>query len=479
MVFSSPAFLFLFLPITLTVYWASPSRLRNAWLLLASLFFYAWGEGFFALIMLASIVFNWGAALLVDRAGSGRGRGIVLASAVVVNLGLLVFWKYANFGVDTLNPILVALGMGPIQLSPVHLPAGISFFTFHALSYVIDVYRRTSPAQPNLGRAALYISLFPQLVAGPIIRYHDIVDQLNERVMKGEWIAGGLMRFVLGFGKKILIANTTGAAADKIFAVPAGELSLPMAWLGIVCYTLQIYYDFSGYSDMAIGLGRIFGFHFLENFNYPYAARSVREFWQKWHISLSNWFRDYFYIPLGGSRGGEWKTYRNLVLVFALCGFWHGASWVFLLWGLWHGFFLVIERTRAGRVLEALPRALQHSYTLIIVMMGWVLFRADSLPHAWTFVQSLWGFGPLTSDVRPIASMVDGRLISAILLGILFSAPLFPRMVDFLKGFSQNSNGTISPIVARAGLALGSVVFLVSVAAMAAGTYNPFIYFRF
>ncbi len=482
MVFSSPAFLFLFLPVVITGYWACPGRLRNAWLLLASILFYAWGEGFFALIMLVSIAVNWGAALLVERSRTGTPRKLVLAVAVAVNLGMLVFWKYANFAVDTVNPLLSALGVAPVVLSPLHLPAGISFFTFHALSYVVDVYRGISPAQPKFSRTALYISLFPQLVAGPIIRYHDIVDQLNDRMMKGDWIAGGLMRFVLGLGKKILIANTTGAVADKVFALPPHELSLPLAWLGIVCYTLQIYYDFSGYSDMAIGIGRIFGFHFLENFNYPYAARSIREFWQKWHISLSNWFRDYFYIPLGGNRGGAWSTYRNLLLVFALCGFWHGASWAFLFWGLWHGLFLVIERTGAGRALDRLPRPLQHLYTLLVVMAGWVLFRVDTISHAAFYLQTLAGMGLVTSEIHPMAAWIDGRLIAALLLGCLCSAPVFPWATDRMRELLDSGNSGAprgGPVIARMGLVLGTSVFLLSVAAMAAGTYNPFIYFRF
>ena len=294
----------------------------------------------------------------------------------------MIVFKYADFLVGNLNALLGPLRLAPLSLPGIALPIGISFFTFQALSYVIDVYRREVPVQRNPFDLGLYIALFPQLIAGPIVRYHDVARQLVERVVTRQGFAYGVERFVVGLGKKVLIANTLAVQADLIFAIPADQLTAPVAWFGLVCYTLQIYFDFSGYSDMAIGLGYMFGFRFLENFSHPYVAQSITEFWRRWHISLSTWFRDYLYVPLGGNRGSALRTYRNLVLVFFLCGLWHGASWSFVVWGLLHGFLLVIERMGLGRLMARWPRALRHAWTLFFVMIAWVFFRADSLPQA-------------------------------------------------------------------------------------------------
>ena len=328
MLFSSTIFLFAFLPIVLTLHFVLRGvAARNTLLLAASLLFYAWGETGYVVILLASIAANWAFGLWIERSRERPGRRLALALAIGGNLLLLGAFKYANFAVDSLNSLLAGAGLGPLALAPVHLPIGISFFTFQALTYVVDVYRRDAPVQSNPFTVALYISLFPQLIAGPIVRYGHVADALRERVSTLDDVAVGARRFLVGLGKKVLVANTLAMPADRIFALPPGELQASVAWLGAVCFTLQIYFDFSGYSDMAIGLGRIFGFHFPENFLYPYTAQSIRAFWRRWHITLSVWFRDYLYIPLGGSHTGALRTHGNLLAVFLLCGLWHGASW--------------------------------------------------------------------------------------------------------------------------------------------------------
>ena len=356
MLFTEPTFLFLFLPVLLALYFITGSREHASygnWLLLvASVIFYAKGGGAFTWLMLGSIAFNYWMAIAVDRARGGHAARRWLAFAVAVNLVVLGVFKYANFLVENVNALFGILGGPRVDVPRVLLPIGISFFTFHAISYVVDVYRRDATAQKSPVHAALYLLLFPQLIAGPIIRYRDIADQLARRIVSVDDFACGIRRFVIGLAKKVLIANVVAGPADKIFAMPLAELSPAHAWLGIVCYTLQIYFDFSGYSDMAIGLGRMFGFRFPENFRWPYIADSVQEFWRRWHISLSTWFRDYLYVPLGGNRVSPARRYRNLITVFFLCGLWHGASWNFVIWGLWHGAFLVVERV-IGRITKS------------------------------------------------------------------------------------------------------------------------------
>ncbi|MBE0586337.1 MAG: MBOAT family protein, partial [Desulfofustis sp.] len=331
MVFSSTIFLFVFLPLVLLSYMVAGRKFRNVILLAASLLFYAWGENVFVLLMLISIALNYCFGLLIDHSQQRGWSGkIPLILALLTNLGLLGFFKYANFLIDNLNTILINLDFEPVEMQAVHLPIGISFFTFQALSYVIDLYRGQASVQKSPINVALYISLFPQLIAGPIVRYHDVAEQIVHRTTRFDDFTYGIRRFIIGLGKKVLVANVLGRTADYMFSLPADSIPAGLAWLGAVSYTLQIYYDFSGYSDMAIGLGRMFGFRFLENFNYPYAAQSIREFWRRWHISLSSWFRDYLYISLGGNRHGATRTYVNLMIVFFLCGLWHGASWTFV-----------------------------------------------------------------------------------------------------------------------------------------------------
>lgn len=490
MVFASPIFIFLFLPLALTLYFLSPIRLRNAALLFMSILFYAWGERFFTLVMLASIAANWWFGMLLERYPAGRGGKAVVAAAVAVNLGLLGFYKYSGFLVDQFNALILPLGFTGVAFEAPHLPLGISFFTFHALSYVIDIYRRDAAAQRNPVDFALYISLFPQLVAGPIIRYHDIHTQLTERRTRFDYVVSGVERFVAGFGKKMLLANPLGEVADAAFALPAGELTTPVAWLGILCYTLQIYLDFSAYSDMAIGLARIFGFDFLENFNYPYTARSMQEFWHRWHISLSNWFRDYFYIPLGGSRVAEWRVWFNLIIVFLACGLWHGASWTFVVWGALHGMFLALERAGLGPLLTRLPAILRHAYVLLAVMVTWVFFRADSLDAAFAYLLAMAGMGTAAHGPA-VAQYLDLGVQICLVVGVLASASAFSRLTADWRCRAGQARGVLSPgldtlrigadgratLVIRFTL-LCAIAWL-SAAQMASGTYNPFIYFRF
>jgi alginate O-acetyltransferase complex protein AlgI len=480
MLFSSPIFLFLFLPLLLAVYYLGARWVRNTLLMLASLLFYAWGEPRLIVIMLASVAMNYVLALLV---GALRGRSAarwVLILAVAANLGVLVYFKYALFLIDSLNGLLGVLALPPLRWHSVVMPIGISFYTFQAMSYVVDVFRGEVRAERNPINVALYIALFPQLIAGPIVRYVDIAAQIRERQVTVAGFAEGVQRFIIGLGKKMLIANSAAVVADVVFKIPANELGTGMAWLGIVCYTLQIYFDFSGYSDMAIGLGLMFGFRFLENFNYPYIAKSLTEFWRRWHISLSTWFRDYLYIPLGGNRAGPRRTYANLLVVFFLCGLWHGASWNFVVWGLFHGAFLVLERLGLGRLLERIPTVLRHAYLLLVVMVGWVFFRAEHLGHAWAYLAALAGFAGADAWKISVWVYLDRGLWLLLLAGALGSTPWLPMVKKWAdsspnRGPSLAGEGLLS-LVRLTALA---VVLLASAAVMMAGTHNPFIYFRF
>ena len=476
MVFASPIFLWLFLPLTLAAYYVVPRTWRNGVLLVASLAFYAWGEMRYVPLIIASVIFNWlmGMAIGTSTEISVRRRWLVIA--VAGNLATLAVFKYANFSVANVNALAPILGTSPIVLATIPLPLGISFFTFHAISYVVDVYKRNADPQRRIGTFALYIMLFPQLIAGPIIRWRDIAAQLAPRDSTMADFAYGVRRFVLGLGKKVLIANTLAGIADPIFALPESALTTPLAWLGLVAYTLQIYFDFSGYSDMAIGLMRMFGFRILENFNYPYIAKSVREFWRRWHISLSNWFRDYLYIPLGGNQVRARRAYANLVVVFLLCGLWHGASWPFVLWGVWHGVFLVIERAGLARILDR-HRALAHIYALIAVMGAWVLFRCDTLSHAAGYYRALAGFTGALAVEHPVAQYLDALGIATLLIALLFATPLAQRLGGRRDLVARTRMA--GALVLGADMAWLGVVFVLAGAMLAAGTYNPFIYFRF
>jgi alginate O-acetyltransferase complex protein AlgI len=454
MAFSSLTFLFLFLPAVLLLNVLTPARFRNTTLLLASLLFYAWGETIFVLLMLASIGINYLAGLGLREARRPPVRRGILLLALTANLGLLAWFKYAGFLAENASALGSLLGIGSLEISPLHLPIGISFFTFQALSYVIDVYRGKMEAQRNPVKLALFISLFPQLIAGPIVRYRDIAAQIERRILDAEGFGEGVRRFTLGLGKKVLIANTLAVPADRIFALPPFELSASVAWFGAVCYALQIYFDFSGYSDMAIGLGRMFGFRIPENFNYPYVATSITEFWRRWHISLSSWFRDYLYIPLGG---------------FLLCGLWHGASWSFVVWGLFHGGFLILERLGLGRALRSASAPLAHGYCLLAVTVGWIFFRAETLTHAAGYLSAMVGQSAAAGTARYIVDYADGETLVAFLLGLIASTP-------WLAGVSRRLRFDLATAASTVGIA---AVLIVCAVELANQTYNPFIYFRF
>jgi alginate O-acetyltransferase complex protein AlgI len=483
MVFSSPIFLFLFLPVVLTLCALPGLKLRNSLLLLFSVIFYAWGEVGFVLLMLGSTLANHFLGQWVDREKEPSRRRWAVGVAVALNIGLLAFFKYANFAVANLNTLLGVCHLGPVRMESVRLPIGISFFTFHALSYVIDVYRRKWTAARNPADVALYIFFFPQLIAGPILRWSSIAPQLAQRVVTREGFAEGVRRFAGGLAKKMIIANVVAGPVDKIFALPGTELTTPLAWLAVVCYTLQIYFDFSGYSDMAVGLGKMFGFQFLENFNFPYTAQSIRDFWRRWHISLSSWFRDYLYIPLGGNRCPVWRNHLNLVLVFFLCGLWHGASWTFALWGLYHGTFLVLERTRFGEWVEAWPRPLRHGYTLLVVLVGWVLFRAETFGQAANFLGHLVGLSPGGHFGQKIARYWSHELACSLVAGVVFAMPAWSWLQRGARRVEEWTPAALQPAARTAGqglqLFLVVALLLISASWLAGGTYNPFIYFRF
>ncbi|MFN7913825.1 MAG: MBOAT family protein [Vicinamibacterales bacterium] len=480
MLFTEPTFLFLFLPLLLGLYFLTRvhAGYGNGLLLVASVLFYAKGGGGFTWLMLGSITFNYWMAIAVDRArhtSETRAR-TVLAAAIAANLLVLGWFKYANFFVENVDGVLKAMGSRGFDAPKVLLPIGISFYTFHAISYVVDVYRRQATAQKSPVHAALYLLLFPQLIAGPIIRYKEIADQLARRVVSLDDFAYGVRRFIIGLGKKVLIANIVAVPADAIFALPPSQLIGPYAWAGIICYTLQIYFDFSGYSDMAIGLGRMFGFRFPENFRWPYVADSIQEFWRRWHISLSSWFRDYLYVPLGGNRVAPWKTYRNLVTVFFLCGLWHGASWNFVIWGLFHGTFLVLERLGLGTLLKRADAATRYVYTWLVVMVGWVFFRAETLPGALSYLQTMFGFGVGEMPPLRLSWYLTPEVRLALLAGLIGATPIVP----FLAARAGRLREGWRPLLAEAASTVALVaVFVAALLQVAARTYNPFIYFRF
>ncbi len=473
MVFSSSIFLFAFLPAVLLVYYLPLRRWRtgqNVFLFLASLFFYGWGAHEALLLMLGSILANYLLGLWAGRARSaGRSVRPAVVLAAVVNLSLLFVFKYLDFTISTLN----LLGW-KLSLFGIELPIGISFFTFQALSYVLDVAMGTAQVQRNPLWLGLYISLFPQLIAGPIVKYSTVADEIEGRRETWADFSSGCCRFIVGLGKKVLLSNQLAVVADAAWDTPIGDLSAALAWLGALCYTLQIYYDFSGYSDMAIGLGKLFGFHFLDNFNYPYLSRSVTEFWRRWHISLSTWFRDYVYIPLGGSRKGPWRTYRNLFVVWLLTGVWHGANWTFLCWGLFYFLLLCLEKLGASG--RPIPAPAGWAWTFLMVNFGWVLFRAPSLPAALDYLGAM--FSPVRgADLQ--ACYYWEQYAAVILPSILFSFPLGRWLTEKVEVYL----GRYAPHVFSLwdmvyGVSL-LFLFLASSAFLVKGTYNPFIYFNF
>lgn len=475
MVFSSLVFLFIFLPFTLVIHYFLDSRYRNFFLLFVSLIFYSWGEGLLTLLIIVSISINYFGGLLIDyfkmkKPGISK---LILAFFITINILVLFYFKYFNFAISNLQTLHLFESYVP---KSVHLPIGISFYTFHIVSYLIDVYRKDAVSQKNPLDLGLYIFLFPQLVAGPIIRYKDISQKIASRFIVGEEFTRGAIRFIRGIAKKMIIANTAALFADQTFAIEPQNLPVFVAWLGLGCYTLQIYFDFSGYSDMAIGIGKMLGFNFPENFNYPYVAKSIREFWQRWHISLSTWFRDYLYIPLGGNKRGNLLTYRNMFIVFFVTGLWHGASWNFIVWGMLHGVFLALERLGLGKILQKLPTLLQHVYTLLVVMIAWVFFRADTLAYALSFLKTLAGFSSPV-NYTPLSN-INPYSITILLIGLAFCTPVRNLVQSiFLRihskfGYARDLSSAINYVAYIA-------LFIFSVTELAQNNYNPFIYFRF
>ena len=474
MVFSSPVFLFLFLPVTLALYAVASTqgiRVRNTVLLFCSICFYAYGGVSYLGLLLMSVLVNWAAGLWLSRLEDGRGRRAVFLAGLAYNIGILVIFKYLNLFGDTAAWIAGKLSGRAVEsiIPAIALPIGISFFTFQIMSYLIDVYTKTVPCQKNVADLALYVMLFPQLIAGPIVRYSDVEREIGFRRTGLGDAYEGAFRFMVGFIKKILLANAMGKAADLAFVLEPGRGAL-YAWVGVICYGLQIYLDFWAYSDMAIGLGRIFGFHFLENFNDPYISKSISEFWRRWHISLSTWFRDYVYIPLGGSREGLWKNCRNYLVVFALTGIWHGASWNFLLWGLYFAAFLILEKLWLRAMLERLPAILRHIYVLLVVGIGWVLFRADTMAAAAGFLGDMFSLTLIGTHERELAELLcGGKFLLQFAVSVLFCTPVFTRLHDSLE---ERRLGGIGD-----GIVL--LFFVLAVCEMMASGYNPFIYFRF
>lgn len=472
MLFSSLTFVFKFLPIVLLAYFIVPDKFKNYVLLLASLVFYAWGGPSYLIVLVLSILFNY---LIVNKINKrGEGKKMWLSIGVSANIILLGVFKYTNFFIENINSVFQGVHLENVAINPVSIvmPIGISFFTFQQMSMLWDVYRQERKEKLKLDQTALYIGLFPQLIAGPIVRYHDIIDQIKKRTHSITKIESGVKRFILGLFKKVVFANTCGMIADQIIVLNAFELSPVAAWLGIVAYGLQIYFDFAGYSDMAIGLGRIFGFNILENFNFPYISKSIQEFWRRWHISLSTWFRDYLYIPLGGNRKGNYRTYFNLAIVFLLTGFWHGSTWSFMFWGAFHGVFIIIERLGFAKVLERLPSLVSRFYTLLVVLIAWVFFRIESFSEALNYVKRMFSFG--AEYKFKALSFLDNEKIVILCVAILSCTKIWELGVVY---FNKKIGGNFSYLYFK--IISYSILFLWTIMILNSSTYNPFIYWRF
>ena len=470
MIFSSLFFICIFLPVTLILYYAVPRRFQNALLLIMSLIFYAWGEPVYVLLMIFSIVFNYAAGLLMrdlKQLNRIRRRKIVFIFTVAVNLALLGFFKYCDFLLGSINSVFGT----QIPLRNIALPIGISFYTFQILSYVIDVYREKVPVQEHILDFGAYISMFPQLIAGPIVRYEDIRLQLEERTMSLQKIAEGSVWFIRGLCKKVLLANNIGMLYDSLLAIAPQERAVFSTWLMALAYTLQIYFDFSGYSDMAVGLGKMLGFQFVQNFNYPYLASSATEFWRRWHISLGTWFREYVYIPMGGNRCSKPKYIRNILVVWFLTGLWHGADWTFVIWGLYYGALLLLEKLLLNRWTGKWPRAVRHVGTLILVIFGWVIFSSGSIKQLGETICS--GFGGYHTPFFDSTAMYwFGTSLLLILVCMLSSTPLPSRGFQLL----YTRLGKAGQVI---GTVLYCLMFAASMAYLVNATYNPFLYFRF
>jgi len=495
MSFNTPVFLFFFLPVTFLLFALLKPKTRGYFLFLASLIFYAWGEGLYLLILICSWLGNYMFGLLIGAyRGKKSGRGW-FALALIFNLGMLALFKYSPLLVTGLNIILRQLGLGPLAVVPAHLPLGISFFTFQAISYLIDVQRGLKPPEKNPIYVGLAIALFPQIGAGPIIRYHRIADQFREISFDPAKMNYGAKRFIIGLGKKVLLASSLVRVADSVFAIPAPQLTAGVCWLGLVCYTLQIYFDFSGYSDMAIGLGSMLGLNYPENFSYPYAARSMREFWTRWHISLTTFLRDYVFLPVSyaisrnmhrshwlGIRAETWIYNCGMITTMALCGLWHGSHHTFLIWGLFHGVMLSVEHAFLRRWLKKIWPPLANLWTLLLVMLGWVLFRSDSLSHAMQFFKGLAGLGTGDGRAYYAALYLDNRVLLALAAAIIGVWPvkrLFAREGEGANSGRLRPNGHWGELIRFTGRALLFALFLVSLMVMVGDKYSPFLYVRF
>ncbi len=471
MVFSSSMFLFGFLPIVLWIHLILKNKWRNIWLLLTSLLFFMWAQPNYLWIICMSILINYLGGLLIGRFNVKVFRGIFLGGTIGFNLLLLFYYKYFNFFCDSVNKIFHV----NLPLKEIILPIGISFFTFQGMSYVIEVYKKNVKVQNNPLKVALYIALFPQLVAGPIVRYDEVEKDIEGRTITIEDFYYGIKRFILGLGKKAVLANSLAVVVDGIWNQGVDQNTVAIAWLGAIGYSLQIYFDFSGYSDMAIGLGRMLGFHFGENFNFPYVSCSITEFWRRWHISLSSWFKDYVYIPLGGNKR---HVYVNLAIVFLLTGIWHGAAWNFVLWGAWHGEFILIERYLKNKnislyVPRKMKKVILHVYTLFVVTIGWILFRADNISNAWKYIKTMFGLGMGETPGFSVGWYLNRWVLVVLVISIISAVPIFLTTFHKVK---EKVSGNVMIIFETICL---WILFGISIVRIVSGTYNPFIYFQF
>ena len=470
MVFSSLVFIFVFLPITLFIYYLSPRKLKNLVLLISSLIFYAWGEPIYIFLMIFTTVFSYVSAILIDKYKSKKIISLaIFILSVAVNLSVLCFFKYYGFFIDNINNLFSM----NIKFKKLPLPVGISFYTFQTLSYIIDVYLKKVPVQKNIISFSTYVTMFPQLVAGPIVKYGDINKQLENRKESLDKFGDGVSYFIRGLSKKVLLANNIGLLWSNVKALSPDKISVFSAWLGILAFTFQIYFDFSGYSDMAIGLGKFFGFDLMENFNYPYISKSVTEFWRRWHISLGSWFREYVYIPLGGNKKGALKQYRNLFIVWFLTGFWHGANWNFIIWGLYFGVLITLEKIFVLKWLDKLPNFISHVYALIIIIVGWAIFEFENTSVLFSFIKTMFGMGSNTFiDNQSIYYLYTNLFL--FILAIIFSTPLPKKLFKKLI-----YNVKLKPYAKLIVPTIYLILILLCTTYLVNETYNPFLYFKF
>jgi alginate O-acetyltransferase complex protein AlgI len=496
MLFSSLLFLYQFLPVTLFIYYLSKERFQTIVLLLASLIFYAWGGPSYISILVINILINYFSGLAMGSGEAGKRRKTFLVLGIIMNLSLLVLFKYTHFFIENINLLTGLFGVPPVLIKKIFLPLGISFFTFKGISYLVTIYRRETDVQRNFIQVALYISLFPQLIAGPISRYRDLAPQLQRRTYSFEKFSSGIRRFILGLAKKVLIASQLFYLANQVFAIPLEHLSAPQAWIGILFFALQIYYDFSGYTDMAIGLGRMLGFEFVENFNFPYISRSFREFWRRWHISLSTWFRDYLFLPLAyhTSRKLPKEKYLGLrtdkliyliatTVTFLLCGFWHGAAWTFIVWGLIHGFMLILEHLGLGKVLNRFYKPLQHVYMIFFLLVSWVFFRSETIHDAFGYLNVMFGFGSTSFNKSILSDYLNSGTIFIFTIAIFGSTRFFDKISEIIQGWTGSSRMPVRAVSIHIRSLVTLVIMLTVLALstifLAGETISPFIYFKF